>query len=482
MAQYGLDFYAQSKYGVDVRIEYSVEPFTAVPAGAGMILLKWSASKEDGWTTLRLVRNSRGVPGDADDGDVLLESPHEGLVATHLDTDLVHGRYYYYTVFVAAPYPAWSSAAIYQPGDCVTYSGVSYICQTAHSGTVPGGASSAWSVTTTTSDWVRAGNSASLSVGDHRYAERMYGLVPPAYRTAMEEITGLEEGITNQALFKYLKLPGFQFDVLKTELDNATRIRDQDYSTITHTERAADTLGLERPLSNRSVLRRNRVNNSTLTNRRKGSADGLKQLIRDMTGWDAEIDRTSNLMVDQDQSGIWHPAYQEWKAGVRYAAGEYVAYGGLLYRAKTSVKQVAAQSLLPPVAIQSQGKVTAQTDKIGARALAGSFKNGDSFSLKLTLDTAATYDIAAIYTQSYDYGIWTTALDSLGVIHTFDGYFRTVSSATVNLGRFQLSAGEHTLNFTAKGKNAASTGWQMAVNSFTFTPTDTRLSPVPPSG
>ncbi|WP_409238338.1 hypothetical protein [Streptomyces sp. PA5.6] len=482
MAQYGLDFYAQSKYGVDVRVEYSVEPFTATPVDAGAILLQWSASKEDNWTTLRLVRNSRGIPGDADDGDVLLESGHEGLVATYLDSDLVKGRFYYYSVFVAAPYPAWSAAMTYQPGDCVTYQSVTYICQTTHSGTVPGGAAHAWSLTSSTSNWVRAGLTASLSVGDHKYAERMYGLLPPAYRTAVEEITGSEDGITNQALLKFLKLPGFQFDVIKTELDNTTRVHNQDYTTITNTERAAASLGIESPLSDRPVLRRNRVNNSTLTNRKKGSEAGLKQLIRDMTGWDAEIDRTTNLMVDQDQSGIWHPVYQEWKAGVRYGSGEYVKYGGSVYRAKTSVKQVAAQSLLPPAAIQSQGKVTAQTDKIGARAFAGSFKNGDSFTLRFTLDTAATYDIAAIYTKSYDYSIWTTALDSVGVIHTFDGYFRTVSSTTVNLGRFQLAAGDHTFRFTSKGKNAASSGWQMGINSFTFTPIDTRLSPVPPAG
>ncbi len=482
MAQYGLDFYAQSKYGVDVRIEYSVEPFTAAPVGAGMILLQWSASKEETWTTLRLVRNTRGTPGDAEDGDVLLESAHEGLVASYLDSGLVEGRYYYYSVFVAAPYPDWSAATTYQPGDCVTYLGVNYICQTTHSGTVPGGAASAWSVTTTASGWVRAGNTASLSVGDHKYAERMYSLVPPAYRTAKEEITGLEDGITNKELFKFLKLPGFQFDVIKTELDNATRIHDQDYTTVSNTERAAQSLGLENPLSDRPALRRNRVNNSTLTNRKKGSEEGLKKLIHDMTGWDAEINRTTNLMVDQDQSGIWHPVYQEWEAGVRYAAGEYVTYGGLLYRAKTSVKQLAAQTLLPPLAIQSQGKVSAQTDKIGSRVFAATFKDGDSFTLKFTLDTTATYDVAAVYSKSYDYGIWTTTLDSVGVINTYDGYFRTVASATVNLGRLQLTAGDHTFKFTAKGKNAASTGWQMGINSFTFTPTDTRLSPVPPTG
>lgn len=481
MAQYSLDFYAQSKYGVDVRIEYSVAPFTAVPTAAGEILLTWSASKEDSWTALRLVRNPRGTPGDADDGDVLLESPHEGLVGTYLDTGLIQGRYYYYTVFVAAPYPAWTAAASYQPGDCITYQGVNYICQAPHTGTVPGGASAAWRSTTTSSTWVRAGNTASLAVGDHQYAERMYQLLPPAYRTALEEITGQEDGITNEALHKYLKIPGFQYDVLKTELDNAARIRDQDYTSSTHTERAAETLGIERPLSARPVLRRTRVNNSTLTNRQKGSRAGIKQLIRDMTGWEAEIEQTPNLMVDQDQSGIWHPVQQEWQAGVRYAMGEYVTYGGRLYRAKTSVRQIPAQSLLPPSAVQSQGKVIAQTDKFGARAYAADFKEGDSFTLKFNLDTTATYDIAALYTRSYSYGIWTTALDGLSV-HTFDGYSRFISTTTVNLTRANLAAGDHTLTFTTRGKNAASLGWQIGVNAFILTPTNTRLTSVPPSG
>ncbi|MFE9412349.1 carbohydrate-binding protein [Streptomyces sp. NPDC006704] len=481
MAQYGLDFYALSRYGADVRVEYSVEPVTAVPTDSCTIQLTWSPSKEDNWVRLRLVRSPHGVPGDADDGDVLMESDHQGLVATYLDTNLVPGRYYYYAVYVSAPFLAWSSASTYQPGDCVTYNGVSYICQVTHNGVIPGGAASAWSVTTTATTWVRAGSAASMSVADHRYAERMYHLLPPAYRTAAEEITGLEEGISNQTLAKYLSLQGFEFDVMKTELDNMARLRDQQRSTITQTERAADTLGLERPLSNRAVLRRRRVDNSTLTNRRKGSEDGLRQLIRDMTGWDAEFNRTPNLLIDQDQSGIWHPVYQDWKAGIRYAAGEYVLYGGQIYRAKSAAKVISAPSLLPATAIQSQGQVMAQTDKIGSRVFAKDFRDGDSFTLTFTLDTTATYDVAALYTTSYDYSIMTTALDGQP-INTFDGYFRTVASATVNLGRLSLTAGQHTLTYTSRGKNAASGGWQMGVNTVTFTPIDSRSAPVAPAG
>ncbi|GHB52525.1 hypothetical protein GCM10010331_45190 [Streptomyces xanthochromogenes] len=481
MAQYGLDFYAQSKYGADVRVEFSVEPMTATPTDARTIQLTWSPSKEDSWVRLRLVRNPHGIPGDADDGDVLMESDHQGLVSTYLDTDLVPGRYYYYAVFVSAPFVAWSSASTYQPGDCVTYQGVSYICQVTHSGVIPGGASNAWSVTTTATVWVRAGGAASLSVADHRYAERMYQLIPPAYRTAAEEITGLEGGVSNQTLAKYLALPGFEFDVMKTELDNAMRLRDQQHSTITQTERAADSLGLECPLSNRATLRRRRVDNSTLTARLKGSEDGLRQLIQDVTGWDAEFSRTPNLLIDQDQSGIWHPVYQDWKAGIRYAAGEYVMYGGQIYRAKTAAKLISAPSLLPATAVQSQGQVVAQTDKIGSRVFAKGFKDGESFTLTVTVDTAATYDVAALYTTSYDYSIMTTALDGQ-IVNTFDGYFRTIASATVNIGRFALTAGAHTLTFTSRGRNAASGGWQMGVNSFTLTPIDSRSAPVAPTG
>ncbi|MCC3766031.1 hypothetical protein [Streptomyces sp. UNOC14_S4] len=480
MAVYGLDFYSMSKYGIDIRIDYSVEPVTAVPTGPGMVHLQWSPSKEDAWTMLRLVRNPLGLPGDVSDGELLLETGHEGLVASYLDTNLTQGRPYYYSIFVAAPYPDWTPSTAYQPGDGVTYQGQNYVCQT--NTTATPGQSTAWSATTGTGTWVRAGNTAAIAVGNHRYAERLYRLTPRSYRTALEEITGYEDGITNRQLYAFFQILGLQLDVIKTELDNRIRIHDQRHTDLTQTERAAATLGVEPALSERPALRRNRVRNSTKANRAKGSMPGLRQVIRDMTGWNCRIEATLNLMVDQDQSGIWHPTHQEWKPGIRYAEGEYVRYGNNIYKAKGSSKTYQAAQLLPPAASSSQGTVRRQVYQ-GERAFAENFKLGDSFTLAFEVTTAGEYDLSAVYTTASDYSIWDTELDGTKIHTGFAGYSAYVMPAGVSLGRATLTAGTHHLRFVSTGKNDASGGYQMGVNSWTIVPTGTlRAADVPPQG
>ncbi|WP_274916909.1 carbohydrate-binding protein [Streptomyces sp. WZ-12] len=480
MAVYGLDFYSMSKYGMDIPVDYTVEPFTAVPTAPGAVHLQWSPSKEDTWTTLRLVRNPLGLPGDADDGDTLLETGHEGLVASHLDTGLTQGRPYYYSVFVAAPYPDWNPDTAYQPGDGVSYQGQNYVCQQANNATP--GQSTAWSATTGTGTWVRAGSAATIAVGDHHYAERLYRLTPRSYRTALEEITGYEDGITNRELFTFFQILGLQLDVIKTELDNRMRIHDQRHTEITQTERAAATLGVEPALSERPALRRNRVRNATKANRAKGSMPGLRQVIRDMTGWDCRIEPTPNLMVDQDQSGIWHPTHQEWKPGIRYAEGEYVRYGNATYKAKGSSRTYQAAQLLPPAAVSSKGTVRRQVSQ-GERAFAQGFQKGDAFTLEFDVATAGEYDASAIYTTATDYATWDTELDGVKVHTGFGGYSAYIMPAGVSLGRWTLTAGTHQLRFVSTGKDAASGGYQMGVNSWTIVPVGTlRAADVPPQG
>ncbi|WP_159048630.1 carbohydrate-binding protein [Streptomyces sp. NRRL F-4489] len=420
------------------------------------------------------------MPGDADDGTVLYETGHEGLVTTYLDTDLLPDRLYYYALYVSVPYPAWSAAASYRVGDCVTYNGTTYLCQRPTSGSAPSSASQDWRATTNTLEWVRAGAAAGLSVADHRYAQRMYSLLPPAYRTAPQEITTENSG-TNEDLTAFLTVLGQPLDTAKGRIDLATRLHDQHTTSSTYTERAADMLGLEQPLSARPQLRRARVENASRAARAKGTDAGLRQLIHDLTGWDCDIHTSPNLMADQDQSGMWHPALPSWSAGVRYAAGEYVTYGGRTFRARSSARRIPATSLLPPTTTQTQGTVVAETDKLGTRVLGRNLKNGDAFTLKLTVDTAATYDIALVYTTAPSYGIWTIAIDG-ETLRTIDGYARTQSTATATLGRRQLAAGDHAIRIAVSGANVASSGWQLGINTLSLTPTDQRLSPVPPAG
>src|ERR1700756_2450968 len=108
MAIYGIDLYAKAYYGVDVPIQFTVQPFIANQFEHGELQVTWSTPRQvsspqspgKAWSQLQLVRNFYGVPSFPTDGAVLLNVSNTSPEENFLDTGVPPGRFAYYAIFV----------------------------------------------------------------------------------------------------------------------------------------------------------------------------------------------------------------------------------------------------------------------------------------------------------------------------------------------------------------------------------------------
>jgi hypothetical protein len=68
-------------------------------------------------------------------------------------------------------------------------------------------------------------------------------------------------------------------------------------------------------------------------------------------------------------------------------------------------------------------------------------------------------------TRSYDFGVYRLMLDGKEVAKSLDLYSPKVEVKEQDLGDLTLEAGPHVLRFECTGKNAASTGYKLGVDS-----------------
>lgn len=82
-----------------------------------------------------------------------------------------------------------------------------------------------------------------------------------------------------------------------------------------------------------------------------------------------------------------------------------------------------------------------------------------SVTMKFAVEKADTYDVYIYPTKSWDYGIYQASLDGTPAGKRTDYYSPDVTQApAINLGRRDLSAGEHTIKFQCVGQNPVSSG------------------------
>jgi hypothetical protein len=92
-------------------------------------------------------------------------------------------------------------------------------------------------------------------------------------------------------------------------------------------------------------------------------------------------------------------------------------------------------------------------------------EQNSSVTLKLPVKKAGSYDLQVYFTKSWDYGVYQVYLDGNPINKRFDLYSPDVIQApVVNLGRYQLSAGDHLLKFQCTGQNPVSQGYYLGVD------------------
>ncbi|MFK0015762.1 hypothetical protein [Streptomyces sp. NPDC091027] len=483
MATYGYDYYGKTLYGAETAVQYSVEPVTATSIAPGHIQLRWGAATQDAWTTMRIVRNPFGVPAHGDDGTVLAEIPRSAPGRSHDDIDLPRGRVYYYGVFLGVG--TWSSITAYRAGDVVAHNGSNYAAVAASTGVPPGSSTAYWQPATTTESWVRAGSAAGLSVADHGYALRLYKSIPRPYRLDTSEVTGYEDGVTNPDLYRFLHIFGHQLDTLATQTDILRDLRNIVTAPSYAVTGLTHQFGVLTAASDEPMRRRLHAINAVNLSRNRGSDDGISELVRTLTGWDVEVEGSTNLMLNQDQANWASPRFPAWDRELTYLGGETVTYGGALWTAAKSVNNLTRGDTMTVAA--SSGTVTKYSPPAGG-AIAYIYNTTSNLRLSgpvnsyvtvnFTVGADGTYDLSVRGTDGTAYGITTYAIDgvpsSLGPVDHYlppIGRLLRTTSTTRYLGRYSLTAGTHSFTMKIVGKNAAASQNYAGFNTFSVTGT-----------
>lgn len=277
MSRYGINYYGSAFYGQPALVDYIVTDFTAVPYGHGQIKLNWT-SPSGSWNRIRLVRGTYGFPTSAFEGKELLDRYYGFDPAALLDdNDIITGRFYYYSLFV--------------------YDISQYV-------------------------WVKAGNVSALAVKDFKTANLLYKYIPEPYKYT--SLSSAKSNETNQSLYKFLSIFGFELDKYRTFIENSTKRYDLSVSNGAILPTLLEEFGLkfepEIGLQQSRVL----VRDAVQLYKEKGSNQGIREFIKAFSGYAVPDPDTSlpnpgvngivvshNLMLDYNSSsfeesiGLW---------------------------------------------------------------------------------------------------------------------------------------------------------------------------------
>lgn len=296
MALYEADFYALSKYGTPLAVDYGVEPFTAEPIGNGRTRVQW-ANPTGNWTGFRLLGSRYGWATTADDGDILLNLPGPTTPGQFIDIDgstPALSAFRYYTLYLLI-----------------------------------------------SGSWQRAGMTSSLAVGATTTQDSLLSFIPRYYRLATpDELTGR---IENEDLRSFVAILAFGVDQLRSYAKTLPSANDPSVVHLSDLESLASQFGVEYLHALPARLMRQRVTNASLLSKSRGTLVGLRDVVGLSAGFDVEIVHGRNLMLTQDQSSFYDPVqYPDWNSARQYVGpdtvnnrpGDRVLFAGNEFEAK----------------------------------------------------------------------------------------------------------------------------------------------------
>ena len=277
MSRYGINYYGNAVYGSPTTGDLLVDDFKAVPFGHTQIKLTWT-SPGGSWDEIRLVRGVYGFPTNPFDG-VLVSSAYYGDdPGSSLDSnDLLENRFYYYSLFVYS---------------VVTYS------------------------------WVRSADASALSVKDFKSQKLLYDYIPEPYKYTSFKVLNNDE--TNQSLYKFLGIFGFELDKYRSFINNTTNRYDLSLSNGQLLPTLLKQFGFPQEPALGLQQSRILVRDAVQLYKEKGSSQGVKEFIKAFSGYAVPSPSSSipnpgvdgltvghNLMLDYNSSsfeesyGVW---------------------------------------------------------------------------------------------------------------------------------------------------------------------------------
>lgn len=308
-------------YGEPSRIAFSAEPLSSVAIGYNKVRVNWSKPANTSvasYVGFRLVRNQNAFPETEEDGAILYDfytSTNETIdLATFVDGEdtiaknsspLVGGRFAFYRAWILLdPTGAWVRA-----GDTYTL--------------VPGNHASATStetVATVTEDGVIRDTtigSQSLSTTHDRFM----GFIPRVFSGAQQGPLDVSQeydstidasGITeNSLLSTFLSAFSLTLDEFLTHADLILPEQTGKNTDPGILELQTQQLGLTNDIVGISKTQKQLVREALYIYRRKGTTSGLQTYVESVSGYDANVTVSPNLMLSSQDStfnegvGFW---------------------------------------------------------------------------------------------------------------------------------------------------------------------------------
>ncbi len=294
MATYRITAYSTDVYGSRPLVALDASPVTATPIESGILQIAWAVPGGT-WTELRLVKSAAGYPVTVDDGELLYSSAYPD--GTYTDTQLAPNRWYYYSVFLLV-----------------------------------GGS------------WLLAGQTSGLAVGDLGYGPWLYTRVPNAFKYEGSELSSLSSSRRNDILERFVSIFGWGLDIQWTYANTLLDLYNPRTTHEANVNRLARQFGMPIQVTMPGRLRRQAVENATYLHQKRGSVEGLRDLINAVTGLDADIRVSQNMMLSDDQAMFTHPDPPSWSEDLRYLINDLVTYNKKIFKCRVTGTSGAAKA------------------------------------------------------------------------------------------------------------------------------------------
>jgi len=330
MTTYGSRLYGSFTYG-SVSSDLNIYPFTASSTDYGVITLTWSPSSVSSFSKFFLVRNTLGFPLTPDDGDVLINDVPNGTVGYYVDKGAISpftnppGTPSYTRMTTADRLINSTIVKVYdvsnlatgqlvtgpsgvQGGTLVTsISGTTItlnkpltiaanaVLTFSSSSLTPGKTYYYSAFAYSNSTWTRLGNAIGVSVKDYDTAAMMYKSLPEVYTLPSD--SSLSQ---NYELFNFLRIFAFEYDLFKTNTNNAKNrydVRELDARLI---PALLQEFGFNYESAMGVQQARKLLQYASLIYLTKGSVAGVKRFIAAFSGYTAELGTLKNLFLTTD--------------------------------------------------------------------------------------------------------------------------------------------------------------------------------------
>jgi hypothetical protein len=282
----------------------NVEPFEAVVIGYDTVILTWTSPAVGSWSGIQVVRSRSGFPRTVADGlsVFLFDHPNWNEINTFTADGLV-GGYHYFTLFLRDAF-----------------------------------------------GWQRVAEQDVLVPYDYSSTDRMWDTLPEYYRVIRDDTADISKinlrvnpalynGLgggeePNLLLSAFISLFGWGFDLLRTQAEFV----GQGYNPTTiHQSRLkllSQQFGHELEPAVPTHVNRTIVRNLASLYRRRGTLDGIHDILSAVSGWDVEVTLGKNMLLSEDQSAHTNPdPGMAWLSTVRYVIGDVVRHGDFTFEA-----------------------------------------------------------------------------------------------------------------------------------------------------